>query len=64
MTVFSTLVICFSLLAGGVHNKSCNKAAGYVGFFCGSSAIYTAFGLLYKDELGIVLPGIAQVNYI
>jgi len=64
MTVFLTLVITFILLAGGVHDSRCNKAAGYVGFLCGSSAIYTAFGTLYKEELGMTLPGIAPVHYI
>eukprot|EP00195_Chlamydomonas_chlamydogama_P016362 CAMPEP_0202900946 /NCGR_PEP_ID=MMETSP1392-20130828/12284_1 /ASSEMBLY_ACC=CAM_ASM_000868 /TAXON_ID=225041 /ORGANISM="Chlamydomonas chlamydogama, Strain SAG 11-48b" /LENGTH=237 /DNA_ID=CAMNT_0049587409 /DNA_START=35 /DNA_END=748 /DNA_ORIENTATION=+ len=64
MTVFSTLVITFSLLAAGVHNKNCETAAGYFGFFCGSSAIYAAFAMLYQDELGIVLPGVRPVNYI
>ncbi len=60
----STLVITFSLLAGGMHSESCEKAAGYVGFFCGASAIYAAFAFLYKAELGISLPGVAPVNYI
>ena len=64
MTIFSTLVITFTLLAGGVHDIRCHRAAGYVGFLCGSSAIYTAFGMLYKDELGIILPGLAPVHYI
>ena len=49
MTVFSTLVVTFALLAGGVFSPRCNEAAGYVGFFCGASAIYAAFAYLYKD---------------
>lgn len=62
--VFSTLTCCFLLLSGGVHNKSANTAAGYVGFFCGATAIYTAFGELYHEELGFMLPGIRPCNYI
>ncbi len=62
--IFSTLTVCFSLLAAGVDNVTVNKAAGYVGFFCGSSAIYAAFALLYREELGISLPGIAPTHYI
>ncbi|GLC33125.1 hypothetical protein PLESTB_000367600 [Pleodorina starrii] len=64
MTIFSTLVITFSLLAGGVWNERCAKAAGYFGFFCGSSAIYAAFAFLYDTELGIKLPGVHPVQYI
>ncbi|GLC33073.1 hypothetical protein PLESTB_000373400 [Pleodorina starrii] len=64
MTVFSSLVLTFWLLAGGVWNARCNQAAGYIGFFCGSSAIYTAFAFLYKIELGITLPGVAPVAFI
>ncbi|EFJ47526.1 hypothetical protein VOLCADRAFT_105087 [Volvox carteri f. nagariensis] len=64
MTIFSTLVITFSLLAGGVWNENCELAAGYFGFFCGASAIYAAFAFLYKIELGIVLPGARPVAYI
>lgn len=56
--VFSTLVVTFALLAGGVHNETCNHVAGYMGFLCGSTAIYTAFAMLYKDELGWALPGL------
>uniref|UniRef100_A0A7S0QVQ1 GPR1/FUN34/yaaH family protein n=1 Tax=Chlamydomonas leiostraca TaxID=1034604 RepID=A0A7S0QVQ1_9CHLO len=64
MTIFSTLTITFILLIGGNYSAACKKAAGYVGFFCGSSAIYTAIGMLYQDELGFMLPGIAPVHYI
>ncbi|KAG2494229.1 hypothetical protein HYH03_007585 [Edaphochlamys debaryana] len=64
MTIFSTLVITFALLAGGMWNKNCEQAAGYWGFFCGSSAIYAAFAFLYKIELGIALPGVAPVRFI
>eukprot|EP00195_Chlamydomonas_chlamydogama_P008907 CAMPEP_0202900244 /NCGR_PEP_ID=MMETSP1392-20130828/10578_1 /ASSEMBLY_ACC=CAM_ASM_000868 /TAXON_ID=225041 /ORGANISM="Chlamydomonas chlamydogama, Strain SAG 11-48b" /LENGTH=232 /DNA_ID=CAMNT_0049586593 /DNA_START=73 /DNA_END=771 /DNA_ORIENTATION=- len=64
MTIFSTLVITFALLAGGKWNEQCEKAAGYVGFLCGSSAIYTAFAELYHQELGITLPGVKPVKYI
>lgn len=64
ITIFSTLVITFALLAGGVHSAQCNQAAGYVGFLCGTSAIYTAFAMLYKEELGIMLPGMTPVRFI
>ncbi|EFJ46306.1 hypothetical protein VOLCADRAFT_93449 [Volvox carteri f. nagariensis] len=64
MTIFSTLVITFSLLAGGVWNENCEQAAGYFGFFCGASAIYAAFVFLYKEELGISLPGVRPVAFI
>jgi succinate-acetate transporter protein len=40
------------------------QAAGYVGFACGSSAIYTALAMLYQDELGITLPFISPVDFI
>ena len=42
----------------------CEQAAGYWGFFCGSSAIYAAFAFLYKAELGILLPGVRPVHFI
>ncbi len=64
MTIFSTLVITFSLLAGGMWDERCEKAAGYFGFFCGSSAIYAAFAFLYKIELGHTLPGVRPVAWI
>lgn len=64
MTIFSTLVLCFALLAGGVHSARCEEAAGYVGFFCGASAIYAALAFLYKEELGYVLPGANPVHFI
>jgi uncharacterized protein len=61
-TIFSSLIVTFSLLAAGVHNKNCETAAGYFGFFCGTSALYTAFAMLYKDELEIELPGIRSLE--
>ncbi|KXZ41940.1 hypothetical protein GPECTOR_239g570 [Gonium pectorale] len=64
MTIFSTLVITFALLAGGMWDERCERAAGYLGFFCGSSAIYAALAFLAHEELGFVLPGVAPVNYI
>ncbi|KAL6747492.1 hypothetical protein V8C86DRAFT_2908705 [Haematococcus lacustris] len=42
----------------------CKEAAGYVGFFCGSSAIYAAIAMLYQDELGWTLPGMRPTNFI
>lgn len=62
--VFASLAVTFFLLAGGQHNENVHTAAGYVGFFCGWSAIYTAVATLYHDELGITLPGITPTRYI
>jgi hypothetical protein len=64
MTIFGTLFITFFLLAGGVWNKACGQAAGYVGFVCGCSAIYTAFAEIYHESLGIMLPGLRPVRFI
>lgn len=63
-TIFSTLVITFALISAGVTNSNCAWASGYFGFFCGSSAIYAAFAMLYKLELGWVLPGMRATHYI
>eukprot|EP00878_Enallax_costatus_P000333 GHUV01000410.1.p1 GENE.GHUV01000410.1~~GHUV01000410.1.p1 ORF type:complete len:229 (+),score=47.32 GHUV01000410.1:148-834(+) len=64
MTVFGTLFVTFFLLAGGVWSKPCSQAAGYVGFMCGCSAIYTAFAEIYHESLGIMLPGLRPVRFI
>lgn len=64
MVVFGSLAVTFWLLAGGVWSKPCNTAAGYVGFFCGMSAIYTAFAEIYFESLGLNMPGLRAVNYI
>ncbi|KAG1676088.1 hypothetical protein FOA52_014954 [Chlamydomonas sp. UWO 241] len=64
MCIFSSLTVTFFLLAGGVHSPEAKTAGGYVGFACGLSAIYTALAMLYQDELGIRLPGIAPVHFI
>ena len=45
------------LLSGGVWNKNCKQAAGYFGAFCAGSALYAAFIILVKIELGYELPG-------
>ena len=58
-TIFSTLVVTFFLLAGGNYSASCKMAAGYVGFFCGSSAIYAAFAMLY--QVGVVCACVVSV---
>ncbi len=52
MVVFGSLTCTFFLLAGGHWSESCDKAAGYVGFFCGCSAIYTAIAEIYHENLG------------
>ena len=51
MTVFFTLIITLTLLSAGVYSPHCHKAAGYIGFFCGASAIYACFAYMYKDEV-------------
>lgn len=53
-TIFGSLFITFFLLAGANYSANCKKAAGYVGFFCGTSAIYAAFAMLYKVGVGAV----------
>jgi succinate-acetate transporter protein len=64
MTVFGTLTITFFLLAGAQWNKSVGVAAGYVGLFCGASAIYTAFAEIWHESLGIMAPGLRPVRFI
>ncbi|KAJ9533874.1 hypothetical protein QJQ45_026963 [Haematococcus lacustris] len=62
--VFASLTLTFILLAGANYSDSCKLAAGYVGFFCGSSAIYAAIAMLYQEELGWTLPGLRPTNYL
>ncbi|KAJ9532993.1 hypothetical protein QJQ45_018082 [Haematococcus lacustris] len=62
--VFASLTLTFILLAGANYSDSCKLAAGYVGFFCGSSAIYAAIAMLYQEELGWTLPGLRPTNYV
>lgn len=38
-TIFCSLFVTFFLLAGGNYSHSCKYAAGYIGFFCGSSTV-------------------------
>ncbi|KAI8470890.1 MAG: GPR1/FUN34/yaaH family-domain-containing protein [Monoraphidium minutum] len=64
MTVFGSLTVTFWLLAGGVWSPAANQAAGYVGAFCGLSAIYTAFAELYEESLGLRLPGLKPMRLI
>jgi succinate-acetate transporter protein len=64
MVVFGSLSVTFWLLAAGVFNPVVNHAAGYVGAFCGLSAIYTAFAEIYDESLGIRFPGLAPVRFI
>jgi succinate-acetate transporter protein len=64
MVVFSSLSVTFFLLAGGVWSPECHKAAGYVGFVCGCSAIYTAIAEIYEESLGINMPGLRAVRYL
>lgn len=64
MTVFGSLATTFFLLAGGVWSTRCNMAAGYVGFVCGCSAIYTAFAEIWEENLKINMPGLRPVAFI
>lgn len=64
MTVFGTLTITFFLLAGGQWSANTEKAAGYFGFVCGCSAIYTAIAEIWEETLGFNMPGLAPVHYI
>jgi succinate-acetate transporter protein len=64
MTVFGTLTLTFALLAGGQWSARCNTAAGYVGFLCGCSAIYTAVAEIWHEDLGIMMPGLRPVRFI
>ena len=52
--VFGTLVILFVLLAVGdfVESHSIKMIAGYVGLFCGASAMYSAIGQIINNEFG------------
>ena len=62
--MFGSLTLTFWLLAGGVYNSVVNHAAGYVGAFCGLSAIYTAFAEIYQEHLGIQMPGLKPTRFI
>lgn len=62
--VFSTLAATFFFLAGGVWNTGVNKTAGYIGWICSLSALYTGFGELYREDMGVVLPGLAKIKYV
>jgi len=46
VVVFGSLVILFALLAIGEYSTVIHKIAGYVGLFCGGSAIYTGYATL------------------
>lgn len=64
MFVFGSLSVTFFLLAGGQWSKACLTAAGYVGFVCGCSAIYTAFAEIWQETLGFNMPGLRPVRFI
>lgn len=64
MFVFGSLALTFFLLAGGQWSKPCLQAAGYFGFVCGCSAIYTAFAEIWQEALGFNMPGLAPVRFI
>ena len=52
--VFGSLALLFFLLSAGdfLHNESIIQVAGYVGIFCGLSALYNAFGQIINNEFG------------
>ena len=52
--VFSSLTILFFLLAIGdfTGNHGIGTAAGFVGIFCGASAMYSAVAQIVNSELG------------
>ena len=52
--VFGSLTILFMALALGdfMHNEAITVVAGYIGIFCGLSAIYSAMGQILKEEFG------------
>ena len=64
MVVFGSLALTFFLLAGGVWSPVVNTVAGYVGFGCGLSAIYTAIAEIYHEALGLNMPGLRPVRFI
>jgi uncharacterized protein len=64
MTIFASLIITLCLLIGGVYDEQCDLAAGYFGLFCGQSAVYMAFAEIYKDAIGVELPGIQPIQLI
>lgn len=64
MVVFSTLTLTFFVLAGGVWNGVAERVGGYLALVCSISALYTGFGNLYQDHMGITIPGMKKINYI
>ena len=52
--VFLSLTVLFLLLAIGdfTHSEIVTRVAGYVGLFCGSSAIYSSLGQIINSEYG------------
>jgi succinate-acetate transporter protein len=64
MFVFGSLAVTFFLLAGGQWSKACLTAAGYMGFVCGCSAMYTAFAEIWQEALGWNMPGLKPVRFV
>ena len=57
--VFGSLTVLFMLLAAGdfAENHVVTNIAGYVGIFCGASAVYSAMGQVLNAEYGkTILP--------
>lgn len=54
MVTFGSLVILFYLLAIAHYTESTNwqKVAGYVGIFCGVSAMYLSFAMILLNQFG------------
>ncbi|MCL2265948.1 MAG: acetate uptake transporter, partial [Treponema sp.] len=53
-TVFLSLAVLFFLLSAGefTENLQITRIAGYVGIFCGLSAIYSAMAQVVNGEQG------------
>mmetsp|Transcript_49189 Transcript_49189/g.104685 ORF Transcript_49189/g.104685 Transcript_49189/m.104685 type:complete len:143 (+) Transcript_49189:241-669(+) len=49
VVVFGSLVLLFLLLAIGEYSVAVHKMAGYLGIFCGGSAIYTGYATLLNE---------------
>ena len=57
--VFFSLAVLFFMLALGdfTHNEGITRIAGWIGIFCGLSAIYSAVGQIVNNEFGkTILP--------
>jgi len=60
--VFATLTILFFLLAGGEHNETVMKVAGWEGILCAASALYASAAQVINESWGryVVPLGLAK----